>query len=1013
MVTLRSQRTFLGLHSGSPMLRPGHRPLPGHRASSPAFSDAYPYRGGPRHGYPRVGSVDTVASSPALTYHRRPGLPGYRPELNNSFSSSIRLPSPAVSFVNGLPGNGYPTQRTTTPMSTSLQSLRPAWNHSAASFRGLTKSPTESTAPPYYDYSESFLEEDCFSSPDDPSAANLPFNMDQTIMEDDDIPERRQAQSPFGTMPGSAFRPLELPTSHNRRPSENSKHSKYSYTGVIPPRQSSLGATTGHKRGTSRTPASQEVITRSATTDQVARSKYENPQASTASRRASHSTHSSAFFPNACRSPRDLTTLAARVHSPVFDEKPSISGLLEYGNPKRDSGRRKAFSDGQQIRAQWQLPSFSFRPLSFGTYSPGLKERPKTSGDVRSKDGPDILSPMPERPMSSQSRKRFSRILEISDSYVTDQGKPPYTPQTSSRLDAVEEHPDLQSLERSLSSPSEFESRLNAVNQERREQEHAAEHASPSANADTSQITMQERSTIESLLDRHIECLGLNESGDDVEEGPFEGADALAHSDPAPKSSGESTIKPSPVVQQALPQWNFRPTTSSSTIQHSSLASSERRRLIPRRLFASMDARLPPGAVLADIQGPCTSNPTSTISDLQPRLSGWQTLPSTSGLVTSDSARSTAKASLASGDIADIDSDPPNARFKIRRVSELSLSPETVSSPRNGRASQPHRRSKSDMLARQMSHRRRRARILIKAKRKSQSLGQLANLAQEDQVDGLMEDVGHSEDWVTEDSPEKNSQTSPVAGYAELSADSVAVQPPTILSAEASVLVPISAPRRWTSMLAAMPNPVKKSIEIVRKASVRTIQSQRSNTSVIEPVNSTRFSAQISRLGSVPQLAPPEFGPPLTSSDLNLSLRFPGPPQVYRPPLRQVQSFFSDDSSAALAHKRPSTLKKRFDLPSFRSGFTKSTGLIGTRHSSTPRGTNTLQTSASYRVRDRESVEYRHEAFGDTVPMSDFAYKKRKVLGRLKEWWKRQCMQKTLDLVRKKSGRNMQHAAWA
>jgi hypothetical protein len=757
----------------------------------------------------------------------------------------------------------------------------------------------------------------------------------------------------------------------------------------------------------------QQIIGRAASTDQVARSKSENPQASTASRRASHSTHSSSFFPNACRSPRDLTTLAARVHSPVFDEKPSISGLLEYGNPKRDHDKRKAFSGVQQVRAQWQLPSFTFRPLSFGTYSPGLKERPKTSGDVRSKDGPEILSPMPERPMSSQSRKRFSRILEISDSYVTDAGKPPYTPQTSSRLDAVEEHPDLQALERSLCSPSEFESRLNGVDQERHTQDHATEHASPGANGDASQITMQERSTIESLLDRHIECLGLNESGDDPEESHFAGADNRAPSEIVPKSSGESTIKAPPVGQQALPRLSFRPTTSSSTIQHSSLASSERRRLIPRRLFASMDATLPPGAVLRDIQGTSTSNPTSTMSDLQPRLSGWQTLPSTSGLVTSDSTRSTTKASLASGDIADIDSDPPNTRFRIRRVSEFSLSPEAESSPRNSRAANPHRRSKSDMLARQTSHRRRRARIMMKAKRKSQSLGQLANLAHDDLVDPVMEDAGQSEDWTTEDSPEKISQTSPVVGYAELSADSVAVQPPTILSAEASVLVPSSAPRRWTSMLAAMPNPVKKSIEIVRKASVRTVKSHQSNTSVIEPFNSTRYSSQISRLGSVPQLAAPEFGPPLTSSDLNLSLRFPGPPQVYRPPLRQVQSFFSDDSSAALAHKRPSTLKKRFDLPSFRSGFTKSTGLMGTRHSSTQRGTNTIQTSASYRVQDRNSVEYRHEAFGDTVPMSDFAYRKRKVLGRLKEWWKRQCMQKTLDLVRKKSGRNMQHAAWA
>ena len=253
MVTLRSQRTFQSLHSGSPMIRPGQGRMPGHRAPSPAFSEAYPYRNHPRHGYPRVGSADTVASSPVSMQHLRPGLPGYRPEFNNSFSSSMRLPSPAISFVNGPPGIAYPGQRTTTPMSASLQSFRPAWNHSAASYRGLPKSPTESTGPHYYDYSESFLEEDCFTPPDDHSAGNLPFNMDHTILENEPEPESRDAQSPFGILPGSSFRPLELPTSHNRRPSEQSKHS---FAGVIPPRKSSLAATTGLPRSAS---ASQKV----------------------------------------------------------------------------------------------------------------------------------------------------------------------------------------------------------------------------------------------------------------------------------------------------------------------------------------------------------------------------------------------------------------------------------------------------------------------------------------------------------------------------------------------------------------------------------------------------------------------------------------------------------------------------------------------------------------------------------------------------------------------------------
>ncbi|KAH0841722.1 hypothetical protein AYO21_01046 [Fonsecaea monophora] len=901
-------------------------------------------------------------------------------------------------------------------MSNSLQSFRPVWNHSAASSRGLPKSPTESTTPHYYDYSESFLEEDCFSPPDDTAAANLPFNMDQTILDNLPAPERRQAQSPFGTVPGSAFHPLELPTAHNRRVSEQSKQSKYSFAGMIPPRKSSLGATTAppmrslsaNKKVIERLPPSEQDHL-----DRRSKDEKDNSQTSTTSRRTCGSSHSSAFFPNTSRSPRDLTTLAARVHSPVFDHKPSISRLMEYGDPHCDENYQPAFRGVQRAHSQWELPSFNFRPLSFGSYSSGLKERPKTSGDIRSKDHPEILSPMPERPMSSQSRKRFSRILEISDSYVPDQGKPAHFIQTFSRLDAVEEHPDLQFLERVLSPQLQDGSKLGAVEEQSQWEKMASEQALPSTNADGSQITMHERSTIESLLDRHIECLGLNDDGTDCEDAPhLQTHSPPEHSEAAVNSSVESTVRATSSMPRFLSSCNLRPTTSSSTIRHSSLASSERRRLIPRRLFASMDARLSPGAILEDRVGSRLVL-SSVSSGFRDHSSGWQTLQSTSGLLTSESTKSTrsnAKFSLTSGDMADIDSDPPQTKFKVRRLSELSLSPEVTGELPTQGALHTHRRSKSDTLARQASHQRRRARILMKSRRKSQSLGQLGVLEQTGQ---LLEVVGRDEEWVTDDSPEKMSETSPVAGYAELSADSVAVLPPTTVSA-GSILVPTPMPRRWTSMLAAMPDPVKKGIEIVRKASVRTVHSHRSNTSVIEPLNSTRYSSQIPRLGSVPQLAPPELGPPLTSSELNLSLRFPDQPQaLYRPPLREVQSFFSDDSSAAMAQKQPSTIRKKFDLHSLRSGFTKSTGLLGTRHSSTQQETGTMRLSQSCHIKTQHSFEYPHPDLGDTVPMSDFAYKKRKVLSRVKDWWKRQCMQKTFALVRNRSGRNMQHGAFA
>jgi hypothetical protein len=250
MVTLRSQQTFQSIRSNSSLAPPGQRRPRGHRAPSPAYSEAYPPRHPVRPGGLRVGSVNTATSSPAsMPQIMRPGLPGYRPEMNHSFTSSAGLPSPALSFVSPRSADQPSTYRSTTPMSSSLQTMPRAWNHRAASSRGLTKSPTESSGPNYYDYSESFLEEDCFSPSGEATNARVPFDMDQTIMEDEILAEPRQAQSPFGTSPGSPFSPLELPTGHNRTPSEQSRLSKHSYAGVIPPRSSSLVATSHKKSG--------------------------------------------------------------------------------------------------------------------------------------------------------------------------------------------------------------------------------------------------------------------------------------------------------------------------------------------------------------------------------------------------------------------------------------------------------------------------------------------------------------------------------------------------------------------------------------------------------------------------------------------------------------------------------------------------------------------------------------------------------------------------------------------
>lgn len=241
LVTLRGHRDVQSLHSASPMIHPGQGRRQPYRTSSPAFSETRSFGQGFRPGYPRVGSAGTVGSSPASMFPARPGMHGYRSELNNSISSFGRLPSPVVSSMNSLPVNGYPTQRIATPMSMSLQNFRRTSNNSAASFRALPKSPIDSTTPRYYDYSESFVDEERFSPANGRPETTFPLTMDQAILDHQLAQDRRHAQSPFGTLAGSTFYPAELPTKHNRRSSEQSKHS---YAGVIPPRKSSLAATT-------------------------------------------------------------------------------------------------------------------------------------------------------------------------------------------------------------------------------------------------------------------------------------------------------------------------------------------------------------------------------------------------------------------------------------------------------------------------------------------------------------------------------------------------------------------------------------------------------------------------------------------------------------------------------------------------------------------------------------------------------------------------------------------------
>jgi hypothetical protein len=199
------------------------RTRPGYRPGSPAYSDAHSMPVYDRRpGFHRAASVATAASSPASRFNR--DFPSSYRGMNNSASSLRRFPSPAMSgFYPGVQQSPFPS-RHATPASASVHHATRHPNVSVESFQTIPRSTTGSTTPLYYDYTEAFAHEyGQFSEHVEPISPL--FSADHAIPEQDPVEPARQAQTPFGIVQGSIFKPSEMPTQHNRTRSEQSKES--------------------------------------------------------------------------------------------------------------------------------------------------------------------------------------------------------------------------------------------------------------------------------------------------------------------------------------------------------------------------------------------------------------------------------------------------------------------------------------------------------------------------------------------------------------------------------------------------------------------------------------------------------------------------------------------------------------------------------------------------------------------------------------------------------------------
>lgn len=298
-----------------------------------------------------------------------------------------------------------------------------------------------------------------------------------------------------------------------------------------------------------------------------------NVRKSTSSIRGYSSPSSSTFFVNASRSPRNLLDLAARAHSPETDTK-AVGSIDAVANQHSQEKIIETSSQDTKVRdANFQLPAFTFRPLSIGV-SP--MSRPVTSPAINVCAVPEIISPHPKRPASSQSRKRFSKILDIDynhsllDCYDAEMATPSHTFRQLERVDEA-------------SSP------LRAANESSPamlgtgwKQARGTRSLGPPSSKDRwSGVTSHDKSTVESLLEKHIECLGLGS-------GEIGASHVLMHIDnshdlekiPGAVTSGPSSIVALSAISAISDTFEcHRPT---------SLTSSAQVQLMPKRLFASI-----------------------------------------------------------------------------------------------------------------------------------------------------------------------------------------------------------------------------------------------------------------------------------------------------------------------------------------------------------------------------------------------------------------------------------------
>ena len=678
---------------------------------------------------------------------------------------------------------------------------------------------------------------------------------------------------------------------------------------------------------------------------------------------------STPFFSSGCRSPRGLASLAARVHSP----SPSKSSKEEdgFGSLNDIASKDQASSHVEQqsaglMSSEWELPTLNFRPLSFVGTSAIPGERPRSAEGFSPVKPITILSPTPERPLSSQSRKRFSKILSIQDDHARSNQHQqrfhqPFHSINFVKLKQVEEIPEIPQLPQRFSIPP-FLAPTGKVSSSTESDRPSGQS---SRDAGSTPNTNHEKSTIESLLDRHIECLGLKPEFKLVQKSSDGGTfDSVADEskDSTPRLSDFQAGKKSQSTNNAI-------VTSRTT---NSLDSSS---LVPKRLFANEIERC--GNLPSALSVPCVSHASETSHSKSRPSTGWMTLASSSGLTSlSLKDQPTHLMRLGSG--------PSSSQIVIdeKRLSTKSASP-SGSSEWSGNTADLYdwnddasvqKKLRSTLTARQMSQRRK-MRLRLKLRRDSLSQGKLSQASS-------AQASFHTARIISPTSA-KDLQDDKTT----LDSKPALAVPTTILdhliAAETGLQERATSPeipKRQSSNFTPAEIRSIPTIARPRKLSMNTIRSHRSNMSIVEPINTSRQSLV------APRLELPDVGPPLIMPDLNMDHKYPEMSGSRRPLLREARSFFSDDSSNL--HDYAASIRRRFNFANLKNVIP----LTPRRAASTHAPHHIVESGQSKSQHSCQTIplEMNTPGKGDAsiAGVSEFSHRRRKMISKIKEWLK-------------------------